>query len=352
MGTATRGGAGYEAARERAAFVKRTDRRILRAAGREPGEMLNGVLSNRLPEPLSGAGEPREGTVLYSAVLTNKGKMVTDLRVSRDPGGGFLMDLPAAGAEGALAHFKRFLPPRLVEVEDQSQELSVVTVVGPAGPTCLSKVWSDLGLEMSVDEVAGLTEGDERVWRLPDGGNVAVLAHGDLGPDQRDLIVPEALVSKLLEGLRAGGADPLSDSAREILRVEAGRPVFGRDMDERTIPVEAGIHRRAIDDGKGCYVGQEVIIRIRDRGHVNRRLRGLLMGGGPVPESGTELYREDREKAVGWVTTALYSPRLRENAGFGYVRRGVEGQEVIRLGAPDGPAVRIRTLGDQGWVLD
>ena len=181
MGTATTGGAGYEAARERAAFVKRTDRRILRATGREPGEMLNGVLSNRLPESLSGAGEPREGTVLYSAVLTNKGKMVTDLRISRDPGGGFLLDLPAEGAEGALAHFKKFLPPRLVEVEDQSQELSVVTVVGPAGPTYLSKVWSDLGLEMSINELAGLTEGDERVWRLPDGGHVAVLACGDLG---------------------------------------------------------------------------------------------------------------------------------------------------------------------------
>jgi hypothetical protein len=101
-------------------------------------------------------------------------------------------------------------------------------------------------------------------------------------------------------------------------------------MDENTIPIEAGIQDRAIDSGKGCYTGQEVIVRIRDRGHVNRHLRQIMLGHAPTPAKGTELFEEGSEKAAGVVTSAVQSPRFGQTVALGYVKRGVTGP--IRAG--------------------
>jgi folate-binding protein YgfZ len=109
------------------------------------------------------------------------------------------------------------------------------------------------------------------------------------------------------------------------LRVEAGRPAFGSDMDADTLPPEAGIDRRAIDHTKGCYTGQEVIVRIRDRGHVNRQLRRLELGDVPTPVEGSELLAADGSgKVVGRITSAVQSPRYRGVLALAYVARGVE----------------------------
>jgi folate-binding protein YgfZ len=112
--------------------------------------------------------------------------------------------------------------------------------------------------------------------------------------------------------------------------VEEGRPAFGTDMDETTIPVEAGIHERAIDYQKGCYTGQEVIVRIRDRGHVNRILRRLHLGDVPLPARGTELFVTGEEKPAAVVTSAVESPRFGGIVALAYVRRGVEGDPRTR----------------------
>ena len=101
-------------------------------------------------------------------------------------------------------------------------------------------------------------------------------------------------------------------------------------MDEDTIPVEAGIHERAIDYAKGCYTGQEVIVRIRDRGHVNRTLRQLMLGDVPTPKPGTELFAEGSDKPVGRVTSAVQSPKFGQTVALGYVKRGAEGTVRVR----------------------
>ena len=108
-------------------------------------------------------------------------------------------------------------------------------------------------------------------------------------------------------------------------RMAPGRPVFGTDMDEQTLPPEAGIVDRAVDHTKGCYTGQEVIVRIRDRGHVNRHLRVLDLGDVAAPASGAELRAADGSgKVVGRLTTVVQSPRAKGVLAMGYVRRGVE----------------------------
>lgn len=125
--------------------------------------------------------------------------------------------------------------------------------------------------------------------------------------------------------LIGAGARPAGLGVWSTLRIEAGRPVFGSDMDERTIPPEAGIVERAIDQQKGCYTGQEVIVRIRDRGHVNRQLRRLELGDVAAPPSGSELHDIDGSgKVLGEITSVAQSPAFGGVVAMAYVRRGAE----------------------------
>src|SRR5206468_8401903 len=125
---------------------------------------------------------------------------------------------------------------------------------------------------------------------LPEDGNVSarfegepavVTRTGDAGEPGFDLFVDRAKVERLVAAVAAGGAVPLDAADAETIRIEAGIPLFHRDMDEQTIPLEAGLESRAISFTKGCYVGQEVVIRVLHRGHgrVARKLTGLVLEG-------------------------------------------------------------------------
>ena len=142
-----------------------------------------------------------------------------------------------------------------------------------------------------------------------------------------------------------------NQSERALLRVEAGRPEWGAELDAETIPPEAGIDARAIDHGKGCYTGQEVIVRIRDRGHVNRLIRGLLLGGAPIPSVGAPLFPSGEERAVGEVRSAVWSPGFGQGIALGFVRREIEPPATLALGGPSGPTVGVRELTPHGWRL-
>jgi folate-binding protein YgfZ len=105
----------------------------------------------------------------------------------------------------------------------------------------------------------------------------------------------------------------------EALRIEAGVPRWGVDMDENTIPDEAGLEKRAINYDKGCYIGQETIARIKTYGHVNRQLVQLALTGRDLPARGDKIVADGRE--VGQVTSAVFSSRLGKPLALGYVRR-------------------------------
>ena len=111
----------------------------------------------------------------------------------------------------------------------------------------------------------------------------------DTGEPGFDLLVEAHAAAALMDALRASGAEDVDAATADVLRVEAGVPKFHRDMDEDTIPLEAGLESRAISLTKGCYVGQEVIVRVLHRGHgrVARRLVGLTLEGEAVPAAGT-----------------------------------------------------------------
>jgi len=140
---------------------------------------------------------------------------------------------------------------------------------------------------------------------------VFVLASDEIGVGGFDLVVPADAHSDILEQLRRSGGISVGNAAVEICRIEGGRPLFGVDMSEETIPLEAGIENRAISLTKGCYVGQEVIIRVLHRGHgrVVRKLVGLALDpGAVVPAAGEKITGGDRE--IGSITSAVESPTL------------------------------------------
>jgi len=340
----------YWAARESMAVAHRTDRGFLGVTGKAPGDMLLGILTSGLPGNPEDAGDGKaKGTVVYSAVLDSKGRMISDLRVLSDRSGGFLLDFPVASIEAVRTHFRKFLPPRLAKVTDLSDEVALLTVMGPEAATLLSS--KVLAGQLSSEDLESLREGEELYMSSTPSGRVRVTPNGDVSTPALDLFLSPDNLATVNALFLDAGAVPLDPGAQQVLRIEKGRPAYGVDMDSGTIPVEAGIHRRAIDYGKGCYTGQEVIIRIRDRGQVNKRLQGLALGDVPVPSTGEQLFLREKEKSVGWVTSACYSPAFGETIALGYLRRGVEAGDSVRLGATDGPVAQVRSLGENGWDL-
>lgn len=226
---------------------------------------------------------------------------------------------------------------------DLSESTGLISVLGPRATEWLSRA-------PRVDERAlleSLKEGDLLHLEDPQGG-VTIIRTGEVAANAYDVIGPAALQRALWAELLSEVGQPLSTEDWDTLRVEAGRPAFGAELNESTIPVEAGIHGRVVDYEKGCFTGQEVLIRIRDRGHVNRLLRGLRMGQITPPESGTQLFREADERPVGAVTSAVRSPLFGESIGLGYLKREVEPPAQLRLGSSTGAPVGVFDL-DSDW---
>lgn len=330
----------YQAATNGMAVFDRSHRARLTVSGRAPGQMLNGVLTGCMPsDPVDVGDSVREGLATYHAVLTPKGKLITDL-VALLPGAedetGLLLDVPVAGRDGLLAHFGKFLPPRFAKTEDVSDATASISVVGPKAADALSK----LALGLRVD-AGWLQESEEGAWRAV-GSTTApllVVRTMEVWPEAWTVHGPAASVSALWKALVKDGGQPAGLGVWSTLRVEAGRPVFGLDMDDATLPPEAGIVERAIDQTKGCYTGQEIIVRIRDRGHVNKALRRLELGDVPAPPRGTDLLAPDGSgKVVGDIRSAVQSPRFGGTIALAYIRRGVA-QVLLNdtvISVPDG----------------
>lgn len=316
----------YEAATTGLAVFDRSHRARLSVTGRSPGQMLNGVLTGAMPSsPTVVEDGVLQGLATYHAVLTPKGRMISDLwalLVGSEDVEGFLLDVPVAGREGLLDHFSKFLPPRFAKVIDVSDTTASISVVGPEAAGALSKL--ACGLRVEARWLREAAEGEWRMAGAPEDG-LAVVRTEEVWPPAWTVYGPAEAVASLWRALVADGATPAGLGVWSTLRVEAGRPVYGTDMDERTIPPEAGIVERAIDQTKGCYTGQEIIVRIRDRGHVNRELRRLWLGDVPAPAKGTELLAADGSgKVVGEITSAVQSPRAKGVLALAYVRRGVD----------------------------
>ena len=336
----------YAAAVSGVAVRDRSHRCRLLVTGRAPVDTLNGVLTGTMPLPPAASPEgPATGRAEYSAVLTPKGRVVADLRAMWGPSPeeeSLFLDVPAPALGPLMAHLRRYVPPRLAAVEVVSDDAALLTLLGPGAAAVLQD------LLFSSDGAADALEklGEDEYLVCEEAGDW-VLRNQDVETPAWDLFTSKKRSRGLWGRFLDRGVKPVGAGVWDTLRVEAGRPAFGQDMDESMILSEVGIVDRAVDHSKGCYTGQEVIVRIRDRGHVNKTLRGLHLGDGPAPGSEADLFHDGA--VVGRVTSAVDSPRYQSGLALGYVRREVLPGGVVAVGSVDGPLASVRELAP-GWA--
>ena len=331
----------YRAVREGVGVADRSgDRGRIRLWGKDPVRMIQGLITNDLAKSPSGQG-------VYAAMLTPKGRSIAELRVFRRelPGGvEVLLDLPREAMEGTRDHFRKFIPPMFARWADVSAEMGAIGVYGPRAHAVVGRV-----LDVVLPEMVEDAHQECEFAAAP----VMVAATRAAGLEEGlELFAPASVLPELWSALLERGAElgarPVGRGTLETLRIEAGRPRFGADLTEEVIPTEAfeesGLMERAISFSKGCYTGQEVIVRIAHRGHVNRHLRGFLLGDAPAPAPGAPLFNPENGKEAGRVTSVAVSPLMGQTVALGYVRRELAPGAEVRVGAADGAPARVAGL--------
>jgi folate-binding protein YgfZ len=370
---------GYHAARLGVALFDRSDAGRLLVAGADRTSWLQGLLTNDIA-----ALAPGEGC--YAALLTPQGRMISDLRVLALDAA-LLVDVPGVALARVRDRLERFIITEEVALADLTASLGRMAVHGPGAAGALAAAATALGADLPgvepappPDRAAGLEArlaalGEHHHLRLsrppsvrpsPAAGQVempsasdAVLVPGlfasdlivaatrELGLPGFDLYAPPPVLIDVRRALIEAGAVEADAATWHVLRLEAGTPAFGIDMDEDTIPLEAGIEHRAISFTKGCYVGQEIVVRVLHRGHgrVARRLVGLMAtgeepgAGRPAVAGGDVLAAGGRD--VGRVTSAAFSPRLGRSIALGYVHRDLAEPGSLLQARHDGDLVPL-----------
>jgi folate-binding protein YgfZ len=299
----------YEALRQHAIVVDRSHRGRLRFSGDKAGETLTGLVTN---DVLSLA--PSQGQ--YAAALTAKGKIVADLRIFRDEDS-YLVDCPTRASDAWTTMVRKYVNPRVAPYQDESATIKDLGVFG-------------VGARLVVGEMTGASSSALGV--LPAYAHVSVAIDGeraliarvpDLEVEGFEIFASAGVHAVLWQRAIAARATPAGLDVWEIARVEAGRPEWGIDIDENTLPQEANLEElHAISYTKGCYIGQETVARVHFRGHVNRLLRGLRTASSEPPAPGAQLF-DATGKPVGDVRSTAASPRL-GGIAIGMVRREIE----------------------------
>jgi folate-binding protein YgfZ len=318
----------YRVLHEGAALLDRTaERGRLELHGADRRSYLQGLLTNDIAGLAAGSG-------CYAALLTPQGRMISDMRVSelRDR---LIIDLPASASDGVRQRLADFIFSEDVEVRDIAATAAPIVHWGLYGPAAGRLAASVLDAEADAPDVLQSMPLYANVERAFRGRPVILVRSDDFGIDGFEMLVDASASGPLEMALLDGGAQRIAADTADVTRVEAGRPAFGRDMDTTTIPLEAGIEDRAISLTKGCYVGQEIIIRVlhRGQGRVAKRLVGIVGGAAEGPLlPGMRLESGGRD--VGSLTSAVESPRLRRPIALGYVHRDF---------SEPGQALEIRT---------
>lgn len=256
------------------------------------------------------------GDGCYAALITAKGKMISDLNVYR-LANELLLDFEPGLSRQVAERLERYIIADDVQVVDAAPHYNLFSVQGPAAQALLSHLGWDLSFPSKpMSSVCYSTE---------QHGDIYLMNQPRLSTAGFDLYVPAPasadITQKLNAASKAVGGRFCGWDAFETARIEAGVPRFGADMDESNLPPEAGLETRAISYSKGCYIGQEVIARIRTYGQVAKTLRGLRLADNllALPKKGDRLLKDGKE--VGFVTSAVASPALNTNIALGYVRR-------------------------------
>ncbi len=291
----------YALVRRQVGFLDRADFGVLELTGRDRSSFLHALVSNEIK-----ALGPGQGCAATLLDIHGKVQVVLFVWVADDRV--FVVTPPAMAAKTAEA-LDHYLFSEKVAIEDVSREKALFVLAGPRARETSDRLTGARPPESPWSHVVAKL-GDIPV-RLVSGG-------GETGEAEVWIMCSLAEASRVREALAGTGVKPIGPEAFESLRIEAGTPLFGRDVDESVLLPEIPFEN-LLSHTKGCYPGQEVVVRIRDRGHVNRMLRGLVLEGDQVPPQGAEIVVDDA--AIGKVTSATRSFGLARPIALAFVRR-------------------------------
>lgn len=259
-----------------------SSRAKLRVTGADRLRFLNGQITNDVRKA-------SDSVAIEACILSAKGKMNAHVFISAAPDC-FFVDAAPDLREALPARLERYVIADDVQIEDVSDRLSIFHVLAPSAPDF---------------------KGGERI--------VSARRFSEPG---WDVWIDSALHDSALQQLSS--RYPLVDAASaEVFRIEQGIARWGRELTEEIIPIEANLEERAIDYEKGCYIGQEVISRIKMSGQTNKRLCGLVSSSDAPLSVGMKIAPcAEKDKEAGWITSSTQSPRLGRAIALGFVKRG------------------------------
>ena len=327
----------YAVVRERGAgLIDLSSRGRFLVSGSEAVQFLNGLITNDMKTLDQNRWMP-------AAFPNVQGRLLASVRVVRfkdDPTGGksaasFLIDTEAATHSNVLKTIERFTLAGDFRVVDVTAETALISVQGKRAAEIIRFV---LGAAAAETLRGGATQID---WQQE---QVTVLHATHSGEDGFDLLVKAEGARALWNALRDAGARPVGHNAQDILRIEAGIPLYSKDMDETNVVTETGLDD-SVSYTKGCYIGQEIIARIKYRGHVAKKLSGLVLEKAANPTQSWKVHSSD-DKEIGRLTSTTYSPHLGRTIALCYLKYDylTPGTEVKIIHEDRKLAARVTTL--------
>jgi aminomethyltransferase len=297
----------HRAVREAVGIADLSHRGKLRVTGEDRVKWLQSIISNDILSLQPGQGR-------YSSFLTHKGKMLTYFRLYLQDEAIMVEDVGEIGETTFQAMRKFLLYGTKAKMENCTESWGLLLI---SGPKAAQVVQSAFGVDVSdVNPV-------DFVTAQIGGHHALMLRTEETGEVDIEILLPtEGLLTAWTSALQAGtkfGIRTIGAHAREALRLEAGIPKAGADLNEEIVPPEANLEGKAFSLSKGCYPGQEVVARMDTYGNVRRKLVGLILKDSVVPPHGAKLYSVDRE--VGWISSAVHSPQLNKVIAFGFPLR-------------------------------
>ncbi|WHZ22869.1 MAG: tRNA-modifying protein YgfZ [Nitrospira sp.] len=279
----------------------------LRVTGDDRIKWLQSIISNDIL-PL----QPGQGR--YSSFLTHKGKMLGYFRVYIQSDVVWIEDVGEVGDATFQALRKFLLYGTKAKMDNCAESWGLLLV---SGPNAAELIVAAFGTDV---RSLGLLS---QVPTTISGHPALVIRTEETGEQDFEVLMPADSVTAAWEQLMTAGAPfgikPVGAAARDILRVEAGLPKAGPDLNEEIVPPEANLEEKAFSLSKGCYPGQEVVARMDTYGNVRRHLVGLIVQNQAVPPKGSKLFSGDRE--VGWISSAVFSPQQKTVLAFGFPLR-------------------------------
>jgi aminomethyltransferase len=300
---------GYEALREGAALLNLEGRGILFATGEDRARLLHAMTTNHVQQM-------QAGELCYAFFLNAQGRIQADAQIVALEEA-ILIDTEPERREFLLAYLDRYIIADDVTLDDQSDQWAVVAVEGPGS--------GDVMRAIGIDALPGAGH-----WRRWESWMVA--AATVTGAPGYRLYVPAVEKQAVRERLAKAGAVEASAEEAHVVRLERARPRYGEDLSDSHIPHETRL-MHALHFNKGCYLGQEIVERVRSRGHVNRLLVQLFVDGEHVPPRSARIRAGGVD--VGEITSSAYSKGLGKGVALGYVRAeyGAGGRELEADGA-------------------